>query len=276
MKSVQRVALSQKLNGFRHLKRELPAFQYFKTKAPCLFSLKAQTRRKHILGQNLHGFPPLERDLPAFQHFKSAAPRLLHEKCSNIGVCFLSQNIVLLTSMSDIDVSQCEAPQFFSVKKLILRAFLIKNICFKLWAPRKTSINWWSDRPIPGSLWLKEWQKYKNTWWFEKTSFGPRVSGAFQVRSSAGFLGCSVPVQSSTAFFVQLFILYVFLKKIFALSLELHKKWPKSSVLIYMRKIRCFLKSPRFWTLFQFPVGSSQTCKDFVANPRIKLHFSSI
>ena len=46
MKSVQRVALSQKLNGFRHLKRELPAFQYFKTKAPCLFSLKAQTHRK--------------------------------------------------------------------------------------------------------------------------------------------------------------------------------------------------------------------------------------
>ena len=161
----------------------------------------------------------------------------------------------------------------FSVQKFILRAFCIENICFKLWAPRKSSINWWPDEPIPWSLWLKEWQKCKNTRWFEKTSFASPVSCAFQVRSSMGFLGCSVPVQSSTTFFVQLFILRVFLKKIFALSLELHEKWPKSSVFIFIRKNWCFLKSLRFWTLFRFPVDPSQTCKDFASKTRIKLQF---
>ena len=64
--------------------------------------------------------------------------------------------------------------------------------------------------------------------------------------------------------------------EICTLRSELHETRPKKSVLILIGKIRGFLKSLRFWTLFQFPVGSSQTCKDLAAKTRIKLHFSSV
>ena len=40
-------------------------------------------------------------------------------------------------------------------------------------------------------------------------------------------------------------------------SSELHENMPKKSVLILIGKIRCFLKSYRFWTFFHFPMESS-------------------
>ena len=156
------------------------------------------------------------------------------------------------------------------------RCVFCKTVSLKPRAPRKSSKTQWLEEPIPGSLWFKSCKSVRTSCVFEKTSFAVHGSCAFQVRSSMTFLGCPFPARSSTTFCVQLFISHQFLKKIHALSLELHVKVSKSSGLIIYRKIRWFLKSLRFWTLFQVPVGSSQTCKDFVSNPCVKLNFSSL
>ena len=61
--------------------------------------------------------------------------------------------------------------------------------------------------------------------------------------------------------------------KLCKLSPELHEKRLKKSVLILVRKTRCFLKKYRFWTFFQLPVGSSTVCKDFASKTVCFLHF---
>ena len=157
-----------------------------------------------------------------------------------------------------------------------IRCVLCKTVSFKPRAPRKSCKKQWLDEPIPGSLWFKSCKSVRTSCVFEKTSFAYQGSCAFQVRSSMTFLERPFPARSSTTFCVQLFILRQFLKKTYALSLELHVKLSKWSGLIIYRKIRWFLKSLRFWILFQVPVGSSQTCKDFVSNPCVKLNFSSL
>ena len=148
--------------GFPLLKREIPVFQHFNQKAMVCFTFKVWAPSSSVL------YWPL----------KSGAARLFHEQCSNIGVQLFIAKHGTFDKYVRYWYFPVQSSTTCSVQKLILRLFFIENMCFKLWAPRKSSINWWPDEPIPGSLWLKEWQKYKNTRWFEKTSFGHRTSGA--------------------------------------------------------------------------------------------------
>ena len=61
--------------------------------------------------------------------------------------------------------------------------------------------------------------------------------------------------------------------EICTLRSELHETRPKKSVLILIGKIRGFLKSLRFWTFFQFPVGSSTEVNGGRQKTLVKLHF---
>ena len=175
-----------------------------------------------------------------------------------------------------IDVFPIRSSTPLAVGNREIRCVLCKTISFKPRAPRKSFKRQLLGESIPGSLWFKSCKNVRTSCAFEKTSFGYQGRCAFHVRSSMTFLGRPFPARSSTTFCVQLFISHQFLKKIHALSLELHVKLSKWSGLIIYRKIRWFLKSLRFWILFQVPVGSSETCKDFASNPCVKLNFSSL
>ena len=61
--------------------------------------------------------------------------------------------------------------------------------------------------------------------------------------------------------------------EICTLRSELHETRPKKSVLILIGKIRGFLKSRRFWTFFQLPVGSSTEVNGRRQKTIVKLHF---
>ena len=61
--------------------------------------------------------------------------------------------------------------------------------------------------------------------------------------------------------------------EICTLRSELHETRPKKSVLILIGKIRGFLKSLRFWTFFQFPVGSSTEVNGGRQKTLVKLYF---
>ena len=138
------------------------------------------------------------------------------------------------------------------------RCVFCKTVSLKPRAPRKSSKKQWLGELIPGSLWFKSCKSVRTSCVFEKTSFGYQGRCAFHVRSSMTFLGCSFPARSSTTFCVQLFISHQFLKKIHALSLELHVKVSKSSGLIIYRKIRWFWKVDEKTIYFRRQIGSSE------------------
>ena len=88
---------------------------------------------------------------------------------------------------------------------------------------------------------------------------GSPGSCAFQAQSFMGFSGRPFPEQSSTVF-VQSRIHCWYTCQ---LRSVLQGNRAKTGVLIFTRKIRCFLNIDRFWSFFRLPVGSSTKIRNF-------------